>query len=342
MMTTIRSRSNRVPPLLLAALLACSGCGGDDDDTGTEEGPTCTWEKVFDEQAFSLQGFSADEIYSLNGSGEVIRWDGTSWESLFAQKDGIPMSVPFVDSDRNFYFGTHSSQPGDCVVWKYASGNWSCLWPKTDAIYIAGKIWGAGPANEIVCSANGLSSDTAIHEYDPSGTWTEIWNGYMDITKIWGRGADDIYAIGMGGIEEGFAIHYDGTGWTELPAAPGADILYGVAGSPDGDTWFVGMDEGVDNTFPFLGRWDGSSWEAVIDSDDVEWDQESHYTGYLSDIHFFDDGKAVAVGRNLTYYYDGVKWWEIEGFWGGYHVWGVSAQDFHVATAISIYRGSCQ
>jgi hypothetical protein len=35
-MTTNRVFSNRVPPLLLAALLAGFGCAGDDDDTGTE------------------------------------------------------------------------------------------------------------------------------------------------------------------------------------------------------------------------------------------------------------------------------------------------------------------
>jgi hypothetical protein len=341
-MTTNRVFSNRVPPLLLAALLAGFGCAGDDDDTGTEEGPTCTWEKVYDEQAFSLQGFSADEIYARI-SDKIIRWDGSSWQPFFDKKEGVQMNVPFIDNERNFYFGSSS----ECVVWKYGSETWTCLWNGTDDIYSAGFIWGTGAANEIVCSTNGLSSDTAIHEYDPSGTWTEMWSGYADIESIWGRGPDDIYAIGtaFGGTGESRAIHYDGTGWKELPPVPDVDILYGVAGSPDGDTWFVGMVEYGDNTFPFLGRWDGSSWEVVIDSDDVEWDDESHYTGYLTDIHFFDDGKAIAVGWGLVYYFDGAKWWEISGFEGD-RVWGVSAQDFHMAGVVDdsagIFRGSCE
>jgi hypothetical protein len=347
-MSANRARSNRVPPLLLAALLAGFGCGGDDDDdTGTEEGPTCTWEKVYDGEVFSLQGFSADEIYARI-SDKIIRWDGSSWQPFFDKKEGVQMNVPFVDNERSFYFGSSS----ECVVWKYGSETWTCLWNGTDEIYSAGFIWGTGPVNEIICSTNGLSADSSIYRYDPSGTWTEVWSGYGDIEKIWGRGPDDIYAIGTGfGDAYAYvnAIHYDGTGWKELPPIPdgSADVIYDVTGDPGGNTWFVGMNESGDNTFPFLGRYDGSAWEVVIDSGDVEWDDESHYTGYLEAIHFFDDGKAVAVGVHLAYFYDGVKWWEVTpSSFIGNALWGVSAQDFHLAGyvdgSVGILRGSCQ
>jgi hypothetical protein len=354
-MMTIRVTASRgVPLLLLAALLAAPACGpspGDDDDTGTEEGPTCTWEKVYDEQAFWFQGFSADEIYSLTAY-DVLRWDGSSWTPFFQEKDGINMTAPFVDDERSFYFGTHSDQPEDCILWKYNDGDWSCLWNESESIYFAGTIWGTGATNEITCVTNGLSADSSIYRYDPSGTWTEVWSGYGDIEKIWGRGPDDIYAIGTGfGDAYAYvnAIHYDGTGWKELPPIPdgSADVIYDVTGDPGGNTWFVGMNESGDNTFPFLGRYDGSAWEVVIDSGDVEWDDESHYTGYLEAIHFFDDGKAVAVGVHLAYFYDGVKWWEVTpSSFIGNALWGVSAQDFHLAGyvdgSVGILRGSCQ
>jgi hypothetical protein len=349
---TIRVPASRsVPLLLLAALLACSGCGGDDDDTGTEEGPTCTWEKVYDQEAFWFQGFSADEIYSLTAY-DVLRWDGSSWTTFFQEKDGINMTAPFVDDERSFYFGTHSDQPEDCILWKYDDGDWSCLWNESESIYFAGTIWGTGATNEITCVANGLSADSAIYKYDPSGTWTSTWNGHGSIYEIWGRGPDDIYAVGgyFGESGERHVMRYDGTGWKLLPALPEykADVLYDITADPGGDIWVVGEYElSESNIYPFMGRFDGTSWHVAIDRNNVHDDDEGQHFGTLNAIHFFDDGKAVAVGYELAYYYDGTKWWDVTPYnFGGSAVWGVSALDFHMAglvgDGLGIFRGSCQ
>jgi hypothetical protein len=112
------------------ALFAITACGpspgDDDDDTGTEEGPTCTWEKVYDDEVNWIEGFSADEIYAMNGNGDVIRWDGTSWTLLFKQKEGIDMTVPFVDNERSFYFQRPAKRHGIGLLRRDSAIPWGC------------------------------------------------------------------------------------------------------------------------------------------------------------------------------------------------------------------------
>jgi hypothetical protein len=185
-----------------------------------------------------------------------------------------------------------------------------------------------------------------------------MWEGNGSVYRIWGRGADEIYAIGMGFGPSGESdvMRYDGTGWKPLPALPEykADTLYDITADPGGDIWVVGEYElSESNIYPFLGRFDGTSWHVAIDRNNVHDDDEGQHFGTLNAIHFFDDGKAVAVGPHMMYLYDGAQWNRIEkvlenGDWhwltyySGQAVWGVSAQDFHVAVyASGIYRVSC-
>jgi hypothetical protein len=346
-------------PPILALVLAAPACGpgpgGDDDDdtgSGTEEGPTCTWEKVYDGDVKWIEGFSADEIYAMT-EDEIIRWDGSEWTSFFAMNQGQPISSPFVDEQRVFYFGAWSDgAANNCVFWKYESGQWTCIWTDSAGdIVAAGGPWGTAEGNDIY-TATGVSAQQSIYQYDPSGGWTEMWTGNASVNRIWGRGAEDIYAIGMG-FGESHAMHYDGTDWKPLPpitGLPGGGYgvsLLDMAIDSSNALFFVGEDDWGESDYPILAKFDGATWEIVIDKDDVHQEPDEEYQGNLTSIHFFDDGKAMAVGYELAYFYDGTKWWDVTPYnFGGSAVWGVSALDFHMAglvgDGLGIFRASCE
>jgi hypothetical protein len=76
--------------------------------------------------------------------------------------------------------------------------------------------------------------------------------------------ATDVWAVGVTstGISRTFALHWDGSAWTQVPIPTGSqghNTLYGVAAVSSRDVWAVG-DDG-NHTISL--HWDGESWRRV-------------------------------------------------------------------------------
>lgn len=81
-----------------------------------------------------------------------------------------------------------------------------------------------------------------------AGVWEEVESPTtQQLDAIWGAAADDIWAVGHGGV----AIHYDGAAWTASSTGTSA-VLYSVWGAPSGKFWAGGDDTMI--------RWEGGQW----------------------------------------------------------------------------------
>lgn len=90
------------------------------------------------------------------------------------------------------------------------------------------------------------------------GGWRMTWSGKTnDLTghdagfvsyaqwanAVWGTSPTDVWAVGgdtASGNFDGLILHWDGSSWTQVPAA-GAPLLWAVWGSGPNDVWAVGM-----------------------------------------------------------------------------------------------------
>jgi hypothetical protein len=96
--------------------------------------------------------------------------------------------------------------------------------------------------------------------------------------KIWGTGADDVWAVG----DAGLVVHWGGAaeGWVEVPSGTDIDLISLWGTGPDEILAVGGRTGGV------LSRWDGAQWTA----------QEVPALPGLNGVWMAPDGTATVVG----------------------------------------------
>jgi hypothetical protein len=118
-------------------------------------------------------------------------------------------------------------------------------------------------------------------------------------------------------VTEPYAVHWDGTSWTEVtvpaPATSQGTPLLAVSGSGPDDVWAVGTKTLPNNlTRTYAAHWDGSAWTAVPTPN-----AGSPRTGVLSGVVALAPDDAWAVGatsgqggpeRTLILHWDGTSW----------------------------------
>ncbi|HUH05204.1 MAG TPA: hypothetical protein VML75_24565 [Kofleriaceae bacterium] len=115
-------------------------------------------------------------------------------------------------------------------------------------------VWGSGPSDvHLVGGGFQATGNAGVSAHFDGAGWTRTDSGPAQVLfKVWGSGADDMWAVGTGGT----ILHYDGTSWT--PAiSPVDDRLIAVWGTGASEVYAVGGDgSGV------VLRYDGTSWAA--------------------------------------------------------------------------------
>jgi hypothetical protein len=148
----------------------------------------------------------------------------------------------------------------------------------------AAPLWGAcGASADDLWAVGGSVADEAppvLLHYD-GDAWTQVdvsalAGSSRALFKVWGRAADDVFAIGAGGL----ILHYDGVAWTREPS-PAEVTLIGIHGDEDEVVVAGGRSSGV-----VLRRVDGV-WERLDFVDDEGFD------GAWID----EEGYATVVGR---------------------------------------------
>jgi hypothetical protein len=145
-------------------------------------------------------------------------------------------------------------------------------------------IWGTAADNLWAVGDDKISGGTIWH-YDGS-TWSvfdtsaTLPDGILPLNKVWGRSANEIYAVG----DQGTVLFFDGTNWTKLDGIT-RQTLFTVHGN-------ASM---VDAVGGFL------TDSALIErTDDVFVDETPACAPGLNGVFVPDDGRAVAVGTQLA------------------------------------------
>ncbi len=199
-------------------------------DTGTQAMPMSVW------------GSGPADVWVLTVDGVVRvvrRWNGMSWQVLFATFDL-----------RRFVTG---SGPRD--VWvsgDRVSFHWEGMSLQRLLVDLH-QIYSFGPSD-----AWGIGTDGNIQHWD--GTrWTPVETGptHSSLTE-WGRKSNDVWAAG----EHGTLIHWDGSRWRPVSSGTTASLSSILGTGPD-DVWVAGTAGGIEDQGKTLFRGYGDSFHSV-------------------------------------------------------------------------------
>ncbi|HEY4181101.1 MAG TPA: hypothetical protein VGM90_29860 [Kofleriaceae bacterium] len=136
----------------------------------------------------------------------------------------------------------------------YDGSSWSPVALTSTAAYQAVWIDPSGPT--VVAVGNDGASHAAIARFDGQVWKEEVRTGNLPLVGIWGRNANDLWAVGgiVGGIvpDSGYAMHFFAGAWEDPIIATGP--LLGIAGDPStGHAVAVGAKQTT-------GVFDGATW----------------------------------------------------------------------------------
>lgn len=259
----------------------------------------------------------------------IEHWDGSTWSIVPANDPGGTSNALFgikaASATDIWAVGqARGSTSGSPLIEHYDGTNWTAstitnLVTNADLSDVlplsATDVWAAGSAGNSVL----------IEHYDGS-SWsqkgpgagvsvgpTPVLSQYLnDIAGV----AGDIWAVGgqadSSTTSKTLAMHYDGTGWTEV-GSPSPNLsanLVGVRYTAANDVWAVGssayaspgtIDE-LDNTL--IEHWDGQSWRQVISPNpsnhDALFDLALAGSNLLLAVGFSQDAIGGAASQTLS------------------------------------------
>jgi hypothetical protein len=245
----------------------------------------------------------------LPDTGEAIaeHWDGARWSVAH---------LPDVGTEYSILRGIDGPSSNDMwVVGEYAdvggTGN------RTLTEHWNGSRWRLVPSPSLDVDAQHLQSVSAVgsadawavgYTYDQGDYRTLIvhWDGrrwrVVDaptpgvggyLKGVVGVTPDDVWAVGtywpdFVGDDTQLILHWDGTGWTAVPA-PGVGWLASVSAAAPDDVWAAG---GYWNGHNTMLHWDGSTWS------DVPVPQPSD-ADYLTSVSVLPGGGGWASGITI-------------------------------------------
>ena len=240
-------------PRGLSLVVWCAFAGACSED---QPGSALEWREAFAARDvgwfLSIWGSRADDLYAVGGrpdAGVVMRFDGNAWRSV-----DLGVSVPLL----NWVFGF---SPTDVTVvgnggtiLHFDGGSWS-----TESTTVTQDLWGVwGTRRDALWAVggNGRSEGQAtLLRRDGSG-WRRVPTPGLSrpnvnaFFKVWGAADDDVYVVG----QQGAILHFDGTGWAEIPSGTGEDLISLWGTGPDRIVVVGGRNNGQVVTF------DGNTW----------------------------------------------------------------------------------
>lgn len=262
-----------------------------------------------------LWGPTGNDLYMSTGDGEILHWNGTSFNST---KVVSPYSLNAI----------HGTSAGDIrAVGRYgAIAHFDGVqWTISEDFTDMKAVWSTGPDKAFVVGGDGV-----IRHYDgssvtdmPSGTTSpmfDVWGasptsvfagtqqdvlhydgvnwsstGFPDTyaRNIWGFASNDVYVAGGNAYH---VFHFNGAGWTNVYTT--SVSMAGLWGSATDDMWVAPQFQST-QFFHF----DGVGWGPVAVP-----------TGDYNDIWGRAADDIYAVGKNgLVTHYDGVDWTTVPG-----------------------------
>lgn len=263
-------------------------------------------------------GISVNTVWASGSSSDLTygiwRWDGSNWINSYKGSSSAIVRSLFGDRSGRVY-GVGDSG----LLLNYDGSRWSQL---SSGDIGAGQLyggWGSDPSN--VWTVGGDLTNTRGYIFrNVSGRWLkEAYEAPNGLSAAWGSAADDVWAVGRGGL----IIRWNGTTWSTVPSGVTAD-LKDVSGSSTNNVWAVGA-AGT------IVRWDGTKWanggnlvddlvSLFVYGNEV-WvvgiNRIHHWNGTAWSsspatsamrIHGLDNNTIFAVGDVVSYRWDGLQW----------------------------------
>jgi len=187
----------------------------------------------------SITGSGPQDVYAVgadpnDGKGPLIaHYDGAAWQRLESGASGDLWWISLEPIDGAYFL---SGAGGLILSLDIQSQGFTQYDTPGDETLFG--IWGDAPGSIWAVGGDVNEPDTSgvIWRYDGQ-TWkaTDVTGvrpgGIPILFKVWGRAADDIYAVG----DRGFAVHYDGQSWTEFSTSqvPSERSLFTVHGNSE-------------------------------------------------------------------------------------------------------------
>jgi hypothetical protein len=246
---------------------------------------------------YAVWGFSASDVFAVGASGTILRYDGSSWNSM---SSGVSVRL----------WGVWGSSPSDIfavgdsgTILHYDGSSWDAMNSGCTLDLI--EVWGNSAADIFAVGMSG----TILHS--DGGSWSAMDSGTTaSLSCIWGTSSSDVIATGA----DGTIIHYDGDSWNPMVSGS-TSHLHGIWASSASDVFVVG-EHGT------ILRYDGASWSAM-DSATTDW-------YWLQAAWGSSSSDVFAVGQSSTIrHFDGSAWTAMDsgttpGIWD---VWGSSSSD---------------
>lgn len=215
----------------------------------------------------------------------VLRFNGQAW----AIEVSGPVQGRLLDVWGSGFDDVFAVGEGGRVLHRSASGVWSSLNTGLGAGIALRGIWGDGAAGDIIAVGDGA---TIVRFVRSTGAW--LPEPVRDIPPdtafeaVWGHDADEMYAVGSGGV----IMRYAASDWVrEAEGLTAADLL-DVWGTPDGEVFAVGTGGTI------LRRYQ-DEWSIMDSPQQVD----------LHALWGEGEDSVIATGeRGVTLFYDGQTW----------------------------------
>lgn len=277
----------------------------------------------------SIAGTSATDVYAVGAdpSGDefgpyILHYDGLRWRRLSTGATGDLWWISTTPIDGSFYM---VGEGGLVLRYDPELGKFTKLTTSFTSLLFG--VWGSSASDIWVVGGDPNNEDGggALEHFDGI-SWTAVElpdifpNGLPTLFKVWGRAANDVYAVGRLGT----VLHFDGTGWSRAPSnsvrplftVHGNDsVVVAVGGFSDGVILELDGEQFVDRSAPGTPQMNGvfvppdnlavaaGITGSLALRGDAGWDLPDTGLNTTRDFHSVwvdPDGGIWAVGGDLT------------------------------------------
>lgn len=164
---------------------------------------------------YAVWGRSATDVYATGQDGNILHYDGTSWTWVISE--GTYYSITGVTGNST---SVYACTEGGNILQSSSITSWGKVSYTTykDSVYF----------QSAVTTPDGITILAGYDLYDENGFIYKKSSGFNEVTKditgkiyaVWAASANDIYAVGKGGI----IVYFDGATVTEMNSGTTSDI----------------------------------------------------------------------------------------------------------------------
>ena len=182
-------------------------------------------------ELFGIWGIDAQNVYAVGQGGTIARLGGAAWQPMMSAAVGVLASIHGRSASDLYAVG------GAGEIQRYNGSSWQDA-PATPVMGLRfNGVW-TSPSDAVIVVGTMTATSTAQIYAKSSAGWNSISGApARTLNAVWGRADDDVFAVGAGNTG-GVILHFDGSGWSEMPHEAGVE-LHAIAGT-DRNVFAVG------------------------------------------------------------------------------------------------------